>query len=202
MTIDFLIPAKPCQYEIKIKRSRFIAHLAHADNRQNAEQFITQLRKQYPQSRHVCWAYIAGPPDTTIMSMSDDGEPSGTAGRPILNILKHSKIGEIVAGVVRYFGGIKLGTGGLQRAYSNVVSEAIQQLTTCEKITSCELSLQCPFALESMLRHLLAAHKANIQQYHYTNCINMHIHIPSAEYEQLLANLNQRSNGKISINKI
>ena len=105
---DFKTPAREHCAELEIKRSRFIALVDSAKDREQALQFLQQVRQQHPQARHVCWAYIAGSPQTTVRSMSDDGEPSGTAGRPMLSVLEHSEMGEVVVAVVRYFGGIKL----------------------------------------------------------------------------------------------
>ncbi|MDO6805248.1 YigZ family protein, partial [Wenyingzhuangia sp. 1_MG-2023] len=113
MTSVYAVPVTPTPHisELEIKRSQFITFVGQASDRAAAEAFIRSVRQLHPQARHVCWAYIAGAPDTTVMSMSDDGEPSGTAGRPMLKVLQHSGLGEIVVAVVRYFGGIKLGTG-------------------------------------------------------------------------------------------
>ena len=113
-TASYQMPAQAHQVELEIKRSKFLTFAAPAVNRKEAEGFIRSLRDKHPQANHVCWAYIAGPPNTTIRSMSDDGEPSGTAGMPMLKVLEYSGYGDIVVAVVRYFGGTKLGTGGLQ----------------------------------------------------------------------------------------
>ena len=133
MDRDFFTPAALHTEELSIKKSRFITCVGPACNRDQAEHFIRQMRLQHPQASHVCWAYIAGAPETTIMSMSDDGEPSGSAGRPMLNVLMHSGLGEVVATVVRYFGGTKLGIGGLQRAYSQAVSDALKNIELHKK---------------------------------------------------------------------
>ena len=116
----YKIPATLHRTEEKIKRSRFIATVAHASTEKDVKTFISMIKKEFPDATHNCWAYVAGPPgDTARVGMSDDGEPHGTAGKPILTVLLHSEIGEIVAVVTRYFGGTKLGKGGLVRAYSD-----------------------------------------------------------------------------------
>ncbi|MGD9326788.1 MAG: YigZ family protein, partial [Desulfobacterales bacterium] len=105
----YKIPAKLYRTEETIKRSRFIATVARAFTEEDAKAFISIIKNEFPDATHNCWAYVAGPPgDTARIGMSDDGEPHGTAGKPILTALLHSEIGEIVAVVTRYFGGTKL----------------------------------------------------------------------------------------------
>ena len=136
------IPAKTHRFEETIRRSKFIATIAHAEKKEEAAAFISRIKKEFPDASHHCWAHVAGPPgDTARIGMSDDGEPHGTAGKPILSVILHSGIGEIVAVVTRYFGGTKLGTGGLVRAYSGAVKNALSGLPTrvkrdtiCQKI--------------------------------------------------------------------
>lgn len=109
----------PLPRDSKLKKSEFIAYAYPVTSRGQAMFHVEQLREQYPDARHFCWAYIIGDPDnTTSAGFDDDGEPSGTAGRPILNVLQHKSIGNVIVIVVRYFGGIKLGAGGLTRAYA------------------------------------------------------------------------------------
>lgn len=110
------------QAETEVKRSRFICYLHRADDEQQARDFIRSIRRQHPQSRHVCSAFVIG----DLRRSSDDGEPAGTAGRPILSVLENAQADHIVAAVVRYFGGTLLGTGGLVRAYGDVTSLAVK----------------------------------------------------------------------------
>ncbi len=117
------------RYEEIIKHSRFITSIGHAPNADATRRFIDSCRAEFSDATHNCFAFIAAAPaDTAGAGSSDDGEPRGTAGRPMLNVLTGSGIGEIVAVVTRYFGGIKLGTGGLVRAYSGVLSTALESL--------------------------------------------------------------------------
>ena len=123
---SYRYPSHPCVYEQEIKKSRFITHLAQTGSRQEALDYIKSIKSKYPDARHHCYAYIIGDPKvTTELSMSDDGEPSGTAGKPMLNVLLHHNLGNVVAVVVRYFGGTKLGKGGLNRAYSSSIIGAL-----------------------------------------------------------------------------
>lgn len=120
--------------ELEIKKSRFITWIGRTDNEEEARDFIAAARQEFPDARHHCSAYIyevegANP----VERSSDDGEPSGTAGRPMLDVLQGSGLTNITAVVIRYFGGIKLGTGGLVRAYSDAVSEGLKAVNTMRR---------------------------------------------------------------------
>ena len=110
--------------------------------------------------------------------MSDDGEPSGTAGKPMLNVLEHSGVGDVAAVVVRYFGGIKLGTGGLARAYSGSVSEAMKLLECVMKITMEKLVLHFPYAEEAQVRYLLSDEKGEVLEVQYSSLVDLHCSVP------------------------
>lgn len=196
----FNIPVQMLQCEHIIKKSRFIAYVQHADSPQAAHAFIQSIRDQYPDARHVCWAFIAGEPNNTPhVSCSDDGEPSGTAGKPMLNVLQHSDVGEVVAVVVRYFGGIKLGTGGLVRAYSGVVTEAMQKLPTKAYIKTQELVLSCAYALEDVVRRTLQQHQANIFDVQYQEVLHLVCHMELEKIDTLIMKLNDVGRGQIVV---
>lgn len=129
------IPARVHRVEEVIQRSRFITTVARAPDSDAAHAFIASIRDEFPDATHNCWAFVAGPPGSTMhIGMSDDGEPHGTAGRPMLTSLLHAGVGDIVAVSTRYFGGVKLGTGGLARAYSGGVVLALESLPLEERI--------------------------------------------------------------------
>lgn len=194
------MPATPVHTtEFEIKRSQFISFAGPASNRQEAETFIRQIREQYPQARHVCWAYIAGAPNTTVLSMTDDGEPSGTAGRPMLNVLQHSGLGEIVVAVVRYFGGIKLGTGGLQRAYSDAVLQVLAELPTCLRIPRQQATLRFDYAHEALVRHLLGECDVLLGEMEYSECVSFVVDVAIEEWPALQARLVNQTAGAVAI---
>ncbi|MDX2503644.1 MAG: YigZ family protein [Gammaproteobacteria bacterium] len=164
----YLIPAQSVEVITEIKRSRFIAHIAHGSNAIKAFHIIEQVKHRYPDARHHCWAFIAcAPKSACAVRFSDAGEPSGTAGKPILNILQHSHYGEIVCVVSRYFGGIKLGAGGLIRAYSNSTQAALEQLTSRVKFELSPVNIQFPYPFESSVRHYLNSSKVTIKDVNY-----------------------------------
>jgi uncharacterized YigZ family protein len=135
------------RFEEEIRRSRFITTLAHADSRERALALVDAVRQEFPDARHHCWAYAVGKPgDTAYVGQSDDGEPHGTAGRPMLTQLLYGGVGELAAVTTRYFGGIKLGTGGLTRAYQNGVKEALALLSSVEKKTFCRILAEVEYA--------------------------------------------------------
>ena len=151
------------RFEEEIKRSRFITTLARADSRERALAFVDAVKKEFPDARHNCWAYAAGRPgDTAQVGQSDDGEPHGTAGRPMLNQLLYGGVGELAAVTTRYFGGIKLGTGGLTRAYQNGVKEALLLLPTAEKKVLCRALVEVDYAHVDRFYRLLPQYQARV----------------------------------------
>ncbi|MDX5629673.1 MULTISPECIES: IMPACT family protein [unclassified Brenneria] len=153
------VPAAPVSVSEEIKKSRFITLLAPTNGIDAAKDFVQQTREQHPTARHHCWAYVAGAPDDSQqLGFSDDGEPSGTAGKPMLAQLMGSGIGEITAVVVRYYGGIQLGTGGLVKAYGGGVQQALKAVSLQEKVLQKEYGLRCDYSLlpqvESLIYHL------------------------------------------------
>ena len=145
-----------CESRYEEKRSVFIAYLYPISEKQQSSQHYEQLKQQHPDARHHCSAYIIGDPEQVVSAgFNDDGEPSGTAGKPMLNVLMQRKVGNVFAVVVRYFGGIKLGAGGLTRAYGQAVSNALDlaEFVTVEPQT--EISVNCGFATEERVRHIL-----------------------------------------------
>lgn len=124
-----LAPDEIHREEDVVRRSRFIVSMARVSSTEEAKAFIERIRAEHPTATHNCWAFNAGAPeDTAQVGASDDGEPQGTAGRPMLTVLLHSGVGEIAAVVTRYFGGTLLGTGGLVRAYQGSVKQGLDSL--------------------------------------------------------------------------
>ncbi|CAG0912002.1 unnamed protein product, partial [Cyprideis torosa] len=114
MSAAFFVPASRVEHELVVNKSRFIAWIAPASDREQAMALLDEARLAYPDARHHCWAYVLGnPSNAASAAANDDGEPAGTAGKPILNVIQHKAIGNIMVVVIRYFGGIKLGAGGL-----------------------------------------------------------------------------------------
>jgi len=158
--MDYMRPAAYHSTELEIRKSRFICDIQPVSNRDDALRFIESIRARHPKANHHCWSYIAGAPDDPHQwNCSDDGEPKGTAGQPMLNVLRHSHLGNICAVVTRYFGGIKLGTGGLARAYSQSVQETLQTAPTETVVATIAISLTAPYSLTGELEQLISQFK-------------------------------------------
>jgi uncharacterized YigZ family protein len=198
-TASYPVPAESRQIELDIKRSKFLTFVSNASDRDAAEIFIRSLRDLHPQASHVCWAYIAGSPDTTVRSMSDDGEPSGTAGMPMLKVLQHSGLGDIVVAVVRYFGGTKLGTGGLQRAYSDAVSAVLKDLPLNVKVSRTALSLVYDYAYEGAISRLLGRYDVVDIHADYAQQIATSLAVATAELQDIEVELINTTSGNIVV---
>ena len=146
-SVRYRIPARVHRVEETIRRSRFISTAAHAPDADAAHAFVGRMRDEFPDGTHNCWAFVAGPPGImTHIGMSDDGEPHGTAGRPMLAALLNGDIGEIVVVCTRYYGGVQLGTGGLSRAYSGGVKLALESLPTEERVERVRVEVTIGYA--------------------------------------------------------
>ncbi|WP_267248900.1 IMPACT family protein [Yersinia sp. Marseille-Q5920] len=199
----YLIPTAPVTISEEIKKSRFITLLAHTSGVNEAKDFIQQIKQQHPTARHHCWAFVAGAPiDSQQLGFSDDGEPSGTAGKPILAQLMGSGIGEITAVVVRYYGGIKLGTGGLVRAYGSGVQQALKQIEVKYKVPQVEYTLQCDYAQLSIVETLLQQVEGQILQSDYAQFVTLHLSLPATQASQVGDKLRDLSRGMLQLTPI
>lgn len=187
MSIAYAIPDGTTEVCYEIKKSRFIARLSFAADREQAMQVLEQAKQDFPDARHHCWAYQIGfPTSPNLVAMSDDGEPSGTAGKPILNVIQHKEIGDVMLIVIRYFGGIKLGAGGLVRAYSQAAQMAFDVIKTKRYVELDEFSLICDFQDEQSIRHWLSQYESEIQAVKYTEQVSMHIAMDGQYQEELV----------------
>lgn len=192
------VPAMRVQHELEVKRSRFIATVGRAGSRAEAEAFVAAVRQQFPDATHNAYAYIAGQPGSTgDVACSDDGEVAGTAGRPMLNLLQHSGLAQIVAVVSRYYGGTLLGTGGLVRAYSDALKTALLALPTesCVALTRARIAFD--FALEAAVRRELARVAAEVLQQDYRETVVLQIQLPVTAIEPLQQALQGLAKGKL-----
>ena len=147
---------------------------------------VEQLRERYPDARHFCWGYIIGDPDnTTSAGFDDDGEPSGTAGRPILNVLQHKSIGNVIIIVVRYFGGIKLGAGGLTRAYAGAAQAAVDEMTLNPYVPMAQIQILAEFATEAQCRYMIESLGGHIVDVAYSKQVTLTATLAQADIESL-----------------
>ncbi len=197
---SWLIPAEPVTVSEEIKKSRFITLLAHTDGVAACKTFLEQARVDYPDARHYCWAWVAGAPDNSqLLGFSDDGEPAGTAGKPILAQLLGSQVGEITAVVIRYYGGIKLGTGGLVRAYGGGVQQALTQLPKVRKVALTEYTLQCDYSQLAGIEALLKQFGGLIVDSDFQAFIILKIALPQTQLATFNARLGDLSRGSLHL---
>lgn len=156
------IPARPARAEIMVVNSRFIADAAPAFSVEEARKFIAQVQAEFPDASHHVPAFLIGYGASVTAHCSDDGEPSGTAGRPMLAVLQGSGLGDVVVVVTRYFGGTKLGTGGLVRAYGDAVKAVLAELPRAEKIPTHTVMLACEYSYFERIRLLAQEHHGQV----------------------------------------
>jgi len=191
----YLVPARAHRVETVVRRSRFIATADRAADAEAAHALVGRVRAEMPDATHHCWAFVAGPPGSTAqIGMSDDGEPHGTAGRPMLNVLLHDEVGEVVVVCTRYFGGVKLGTGGLSRAYADAVKHVLESLPTLVKVERVRLAVTIGYPEVDGLRRLVAEHDVLVEAEEYGAGVRWVLAVPASgrrAFERALADLSQ-----------
>ena len=171
---------------LEIKKSAFITYAYPVTSREQAMFHVEQLREQYADARHHCWAYIIGDPNnTTSAGFDDDGEPNGTAGRPILNVLQHKSIGNVIIIVVRYFGGIKLGAGGLTRAYAGSAQAAVDEMILSSYVPMIMVQILAEFATEAQCRYVVESLDGSIENVAYNKQVTLTVTLAEANIEHL-----------------
>ncbi len=178
-TNRYRVPAKTHRVEALVRRSRFITTIARAETPHAAKEVVAGIRGEFPDATHHCWAFVAGPPGSSrAIGMSDDGEPHGTAGKPMLNVLMHSDVGEVVAVCTRYYGGVKLGTGGLSRAYSSGVANGLLGLKTDVRRDYVALSFHVPYENSDAIQRLAGDLEAIVEHVAYGPEVRFDVLVP------------------------
>ncbi len=193
---------KPGRYELKVKGSRFIGHAMSATLEAVAERLIDSLKKQYHDATHHCFAYRIGKGDHSLVRLYDGGEPSGTAGRPILEAIDHRKLTDVVCVVIRYFGGVKLGAGGLIRAYGETAAGALDAGEAIEKHFEALFRLRCPYELAGTVMGLVKKYEAVIDKADFSMETQLEVRIRKSKASQLRDALLQGTLGKIRIEEV
>ncbi len=185
--------AAPVHSEIIIKKSRFIACVESMSDRHSASERVAALRAEHPGAVHVCWALLAGGQSAAV----DDGEPSGTAGRPMLEVLRHQDLEGVLATVVRYWGGSKLGAGGLVRAYTDAVAQALLKADKVPLIRLQTLRCTVPYALEGLLRREIEAAAAQRLKVQHGSQVELSFALPEREVTGFVARINEAGQGRV-----
>jgi uncharacterized YigZ family protein len=184
----------PVHHELIIKKSRFLACVQPMPDRAGAQKVVASLRGEHPGAAHVCWALLAGGQSAAV----DDGEPSGTAGRPMLEVLRHQDLEGVLATVVRYFGGVKLGAGGLVRAYTDSVAQALLAAHKVAIVRQRHLACAAPYPLEGMIRRELEVAGASLDAVEHADAVSFRFHLPENHAAPLMTRLNEAGNGRIA----
>ena len=185
--------AAPVHSELIIKKSRFIGCVQPMADRAGAQKVVADLWAQHPGARHVCWALRAGGQSAAV----DDGEPSGTAGRPMLDVLRHQDLEGVLATVVRYFGGVKLGAGGLVRAYTDAVAQALLHADKVPIVRVATLRCAVPYALEGLLRREMEAAGASLLHVTHEQDVVLSFSLAEDAVAALHARLAEAGQGRI-----
>lgn len=184
--------ASVVQADIDIRKSRFIALAIPVADRDAAMAELQRLRAEHPTATHVCWALLAGGQS----GMSDDGEPSGTAGRPILEVLRHHELDGVLAAVVRYYGGVKLGAGGLVRAYTDAIAAALKTAQRIERIAYASVVVEADYADEARVRRWVENAGHVLADCQHADTVRLEIRLPAADAQQARIALRDATHGR------
>lgn len=184
----------PVHSELLIKKSRFIGCVQPVADRAAAQAVVARLKAEHPDAAHVCWALLAGGQSAA----NDDGEPGGTAGRPMLEVLRHQDLEGVLATVVRYFGGVKLGAGGLVRAYTDCVAQALLGAPKVPLERSVALCCTVPYALEGLLRRELQRAGAQLGEVRHGERVELRFALPERTAQALRARLDEAGQGQLA----
>ncbi|MGI4858502.1 MAG: IMPACT family protein [Janthinobacterium lividum] len=183
----------PAHSELLIRKSRFIGCVEPMADRAAAQQRVAALRAAHPGAAHVCWALLAGGQSAAV----DDGEPGGTAGRPMLDVLRHQQLDGVLATVVRYFGGIKLGAGGLVRAYTDAVAQALLGADKTPILQLRELACLVPYALEGMLRRQIERAGATLGHVEHGTLVTLRFTLADDVADAFIGGVNEAGQGRV-----
>lgn len=198
---DYLLLIKGAEAELVEKKSRFIATVRPAASEEEAAAFIEEMKKKYYDARHNCSAFVIGS-RAQITRSSDDGEPGGTAGRPMLEVLLGSGIRNVVAVVTRYFGGTLLGTGGLVRAYSGVLKEALLKCETARQHFGVRLKIKTDYNAAGKIQYILAGKNIHIEDSVYAADVEMTVIAPVEEYDRLCKEIVEVTCARVELEEV
>ncbi|NMC16223.1 MAG: YigZ family protein [Chloroflexi bacterium] len=196
-TSPYHIPAAPAETELLVVNSRFIASLSPAFSVEEARAFQKSIRQRFPDATHHVPAFVIGHGNSVITHCSDDGEPSGTAGRPALAVLQGSGLGDAAVVVTRYFGGTLLGTGGLVKAYGDAVREVLKLVRRAVKVPTTTIGLQLPYPLFEQVQRLAAAHAGEQLESQFLADVTLVLRFRDEQLDAFLKQLSNLSAGQI-----
>jgi uncharacterized YigZ family protein len=198
MSHRYPIPAGESEVELQFRNSRFIGRAGHTPTVESARQFIQKIKDEHPGCSHAVYAFAVGYGATVTHGMSDAGEPSGTAGRPTLAVVKGSNIGDLTVVIVRYFGGTKLGTGGLVKAYTETAQATLGSLSLTEKVERITVLVALPYSIFEQVKRLVETYDVTVLEENFASDITMTLAFITDDLPPFEAELAELSNGQIT----
>jgi uncharacterized YigZ family protein len=199
MSERYPIPAGESRIEVVIRNSRFIGRAAYTPTVEQAKAFIERIKREEPGATHAVYAYAVGHGAAVTHGMSDAGEPSGTAGRPALAVVKGSELGDVTVVISRYFGGIKLGTGGLVKAYTEATQLALAALPRTEKVDRLPVEVSLPYSFYKQTKRLLEAHQAQIDREIFATEVTLMLSLSQEDWAVLEQELLELTSGQVKV---
>lgn len=199
--MSLLVPMGSLRTEYVVKGSRFIGKALRVDSTKEGREEIALRREEYPDATHVVYAFAVGPEKSMAFGMSDDGEPKGTAGRPVLEVVKGSGVTNVLVTVVRYFGGTKLGTGGLVRAYTESAKRTLSELPVAPLVTEIEFAADLPYPLYEPAIRVLEEQRGKCLREEFGTLIRVTGSIPEPNFENFKLRITDLSRGEVEINR-
>ena len=191
---SFRVPFAAAESEFTEKRSRFIGHIWPVETEEQAQAYIRAMKKRYYDARHNCWCYLVG---ESVVRYSDDGEPQGTAGMPILEVLRHENLTDCVCVVTRYFGGVLLGAGGLVRAYTQGAVVALKAAQVVEMLPSCQYLCEVAYPLWDKVQYALKSLPVQLLSSEFTTAVGFTLLIRQTDAQSVLDTLTRVTDGRI-----
>lgn len=199
---DYLIPGKELEIETRVSNSRFIAGIKPVFSPDDAEQFLSSVKEKYPDATHHVPAYVIGHGATVIAHANDDGEPSGTAGSPALSVLQGSGLGDTALVITRYFGGTKLGTGGLIKAYGGAARMVIKNVPKAKKVNVHLLKIVVDYPQYELIRHKINDTQGRVKSEEFTDQVKLIFQLPADQIDSFHHQLDSITRGQVNLTTI
>jgi uncharacterized YigZ family protein len=199
MSKRYPIPAGEARIELRVKNSRFIGRAGYTPSVEAAKAFIEQVKAEEPGCTHAVYAFAVGHDTAVTHGMSDAGEPSGAAGRPALAVVKGSGLGDVTVVIVRYFGGVKLGVGGLVKAYTETTQAVLAELPLTEKVERCMVQVTTPYALYESLKRLIETHQGQVDRETFATDVTLELTFSADDLPAFAAALAEASSGRVGV---
>ena len=199
MSKRYPIPANEARVELQVKNSRFIGRAAYTPSVETAKAFIEQVKDEEPNRSHAVYAFAVGHGASVTHGMSDAGEPSGTAGRPALAVVKGSGLGDVTVVIIRYFGGTKLGTGGLVKAYTETAQLTLAELATTDKVEHKSVQVTVPYDQYEPIKRLVEAHHGQLDDEIFAADVTLHLTFAVDDLPIFEVNLADVTRGQVAV---